>query len=232
MPSTPHVEDGRNRVLVVIPAFNEASHVPELLDRIRKVHPLEDVLIVDDGSTDETASLAEQAGVRVLRNPQNLGKGASLYRGFQWALQHGYDGVITMDADLQHPPELIPRFLEKARMGYDVVVGSRFHDFGEMPWDRYFSNRSTTLVLSLLTHTRLQDTQSGYRYLSARFLRVFRPTTRRFDFESEVLYQAALKGFKIGYVPMATVYGQEESSIHKVWDTVRFILLAIRLLWR
>ncbi len=221
-----------SRVLVVIPAFNEAAHLPRLLERIRRVHPLEDVLVIDDGSTDGTGEVARRAGAQVLKNPQNLGKGASLYRGFQWALQHGYDGVITMDGDLQHPPELIPSFLDKARAGYDLVIGSRFHDFGDMPWDRYFSNRATTLVLSLLTHTRLQDTQSGYRYLSARFLKGFEPSTHRFDFESEVLYRAALQGFKIGYVPMETVYGQEQSSIHKVWDTVRFILLAIRLLWR
>ncbi len=220
-------------LLVVIPAFNEERHLPELLHRLQRVIPLDQVLVVDDGSRDRTALLAEAAGARVLRNPRNQGKGYSLYRGFQYALQEGYDAVLTLDADLQHPPEYLPAFLARAREGYHVVVGSRFHDMRGMPLDRYLTNKTTTLVLSVLTGQRLQDTQSGYRLIRREVLERFQPTTFRFDFESELLFQAALQGFRIGYVPIPTIYGQERSSIHKVRDTWRFIRLSLKLLaWR
>ncbi len=218
------------KTLVVIPAYNEARHLPVLLRRIQKVHPLNQVLVVDDGSEDGTAEVARRAGARVLQNPRNRGKGFSLYQGFQEALQQGYDAVITLDADLQHPPESIPAFVAKAREGYHVVVGSRFHDMRGMPLDRYLTNKTTTLVLSLLAGQRLEDTQSGYRLIRREVLERFRPTTFRFDFESELLFQAAMYGFRIGYVPIPTIYGREQSSIHKVRDTLRFIRLSLKLL--
>ncbi len=218
------------KILVVVPAFNEAHHLPALLRRLERVIPLQQVLVVDDGSTDGTPEVARRAGARVLQNPENRGKGYSLYRGFQQALAEGYDAVITLDADLQHPPEKIPEFLQKAREGYYVVVGSRFHDMRGMPWDRYLTNKTTTLVLSLLAGQRLQDTQSGYRLIRHEVLERFQPTTFRFDFESELLFQAAIHGFRIGYVPIPTIYGGEQSSIHKVRDTLRFIRLSLKLL--
>ncbi len=216
--------------LVVIPAYNEERHLPMLLQRLQRVVSLDHVLVVDDGSQDQTATVARRAGAQVLQNPENRGKGYSLYQGFRRALTAGYEAVITLDADLQHPPEKIPEFLKKAEEGYHVVVGSRFHNLQGMPLDRYLTNKTTTLVLSVLAGQRLQDTQSGYRLIRREVLERFRPTTFRFDFESELLFQAAMYGFRIGYVPIPTIYGQEKSSIHKVRDTWRFIRLSLKLL--
>lgn len=222
---------GRVKILVVVPAFNEGKSIPTLLRKLKRYIDSEDIVVIDDGSVDNTYELAIKEGVKVIKHWKNMGKGRSLADGFQIALLEGYNGVITIDADLQHPVELIPEFLEKAKF-YDIVIGSRFNNLSGMPWDRYFSNKATSLVLSLLTGSRIEDTQSGYRYISIEVLRNMRPTVSKFDFESEVLFQAVKKGYRIGYVTLPTVYGVEKSSVRKFRDTLRFIWLAVRLLWQ
>lgn len=222
---------GRIKILVVIPAYNEGKSIPTLIRKLKSFFDSKDIVVIDDGSEDNTYILAKKEGVNVIRHLKNQGKGRSLADGFQLALQKGYDGVITIDADLQHPVELIPRFLEEARF-FDIVIGSRFENMSGMPWDRYFSNRVTSLVLSLLSGKHLEDTQSGYRYISTKVLKILKPTVSRFDFESEILFQAVKRGFRVGYVPLPTVYGVERSSIRKFRDTLRFIWLAVRLIWQ
>lgn len=222
---------GRVKILVVVPAFNEGKSISTLLRKLKRYIDSDDIVVIDDGSVDNTYDLAKKEGVKVIKHSKNMGKGRSLADGFQIALLEGYNGVITIDADLQHPVELIPEFLEKAKF-YDIVIGSRFNNLSGMPWDRYFSNKATSLVLSLLTGTRIEDTQSGYRYISIEVLRNMRPTVSKFDFESEVLFQAVKRGYRVGYVTLPTVYGAEKSSVRKFRDTLRFIWLAVRLLWQ
>lgn len=221
----------RVKILVVIPAFNEGKSISTLLKELKRYVNPGDIVVVDDGSEDDTYRRAKEEGVRVIKHQRNLGKGQSLADGFKLAIQMGYDGVITIDADLQHPVKLLPEFIKKAGL-YDIVIGSRFNNLSGMPFDRYFSNRATSLVLSLLTGTRLEDTQSGYRYISSEVLRNTRPTMPRFDFESEILFQAVKKGYRVGYINLPTVYGTEKSSVRKFRDTIRFIWLAVRLLWQ
>ncbi len=220
------------KVLIVIPAYNEGSTIRELLRRLKSLVSPCDILVVDDGSTDGTGELAAYEGVRVLRNLYNIGKGESLKRGFTIALREGYGGVITMDADLQHDVDDLNGILQKASEGFDIVVGSRWYDFSGMPLDRYLSNRLTTLVLSLLAGRRLEDTQSGYRFIRRTVLEKVSVPSSRYDFESEFLLRAALYGFKIGFSPIKTIYAGEKSHIHKLRDTLRFVKLTLKYLWR
>ncbi|MCD6087231.1 MAG: glycosyltransferase family 2 protein [Candidatus Hydrothermae bacterium] len=220
------------RILIVIPAFNEMPQIGELLGMLLKRIDRRDILLVDDGSSDGTGDVAASMGVRVLRNENNLGKGISLKKGFEVALREGYDGVITMDADLQHDVDDLPSIMAMARKGYDMVIGSRWKDMSGMPFDRYFTNRLTTFILSLLSGKRLEDTQSGYRYISSRVLREVDVSSSKYDFESEYVLKAAIEGYSIGFAPIKTIYGAEKSHINKVRDTLRFVRLTLKYLWR
>ena len=214
-----------------MPAYNEAPRLPGVIEGLLRTFGPGDVLVVDDGSTDGTGEVALGFGVRLLRNPRNLGKGASLRRAFSLALREGYDGVLTLDGDGQHPPELAPRFLALGRRD-NLVLGSRRGSWrGDMPLANYLSNRLTTVFVSLLAGVRIEDSQSGYRFLGREVLaRV--PTRRRaFDMESELLVRAARLGFPILHVPIPVIYREKKSHIRGLRDTLRALSLAVRLLF-
>ncbi len=185
------------------------------------------VFVVNDGSTDGAPERAGASGARVIDHPANRGKGAALATGFAAALAEGAEGVITLDADGQHDPAWIPRFLDAAE-GADIVVGSRMSEPGSMPWLRVGVNRFTSVVVSRLAGTRLTDSQSGFRWISSDVLRAVRLESQRFDAESEILIKAARRGFRIAEIPVPTIYGNEVSKIRPLRDTGRFI----RLVWR
>lgn len=216
---------------VLIPAYNEEKDLPHLLSRL----PCEkkNIIVVDDGSNDSTAAVAAKCGVTVLRQEKNLGKGAAQRRGFEYLKDEPYDGVITIDADGQHDPALIPQFLKKARDGnYDIVVGTRVLEPGTaMPLIRLLTNLTTSLVVSLMSGQRIRDSQSGYRYLSARVIGNIPLTTSRYQTESEVLIKAGRQGYRIGEMPISTIYSGQKSNVNKFIDTMRFIGLCIKSLW-
>jgi glycosyltransferase involved in cell wall biosynthesis len=189
------------------------------------------VVVVDDGSTDATGREARAEGAEVIAHGANRGKGAALATGFAWALARGFDWVVTLDADLQHLPEEIPHLLDRARAGNaDVVVGCRMSEADTMPWLRYWTNRTTSLFVSLFARRRIHDSQSGFRLVRCEVLRKVRLTTRRFETESELLIETGRHGFAIAEVPISTVYGQEVSKIDKMGDTLRFVRLLLRYL--
>lgn len=216
----------------LIPAYNEVNNLPRLLDML----PLQkqDVVVVDDGSTDGTAEVAAHWGATVLKHARNKGKGAAQRTGFEYLRKKDYDGVITIDADCQHDPALIPRFLNSARDNkYDIVIGTRDLKTGtSMPLERLLTNLTTSLAVSLLSGQRITDSQSGYRFLSRRVIRNIDLETSRYQTESEILIKAGRRGYRIGEVPISTIYAGQKSNIKKDVDTLRFILLCIRSLWR
>jgi len=217
--------------LVLIPAYNEAAHIADIVRRSR-VHA-GTVLVVDDGSSDETAACGERAGAAVIRHPANRGKGAALATGFAEAHRRGFDWVVTLDGDGQHDPEHIPAFCRAAaRTRADIVVGTRKHDHAAMPAVRRCTNAMTSAVISRLTHQRLTDTQSGYRLIRVAVWRAVAVTTQAYDAESEFLIAAGRRGYRIVEIPIATLYDGERSSIHPVRDTVRFVRLAARSMLR
>ncbi|MCK4422313.1 glycosyltransferase family 2 protein, partial [candidate division WOR-3 bacterium] len=139
------------RILIVIPAYNEEERIGLLLDKLSGLFNLSDVLVVDDGSEDETASIANDYGVFLVKQPTNLGKGMALKKGFEFAIEKGYEAVITMDSDLQHNPEEIPKFIRLfEEEGGDILIGTREHDLHNMPFMRFLVNNVTSLVASIL----------------------------------------------------------------------------------
>lgn len=221
------------KVLIVIPAYNEEDNIGLLLERILKLFPLNDVLVVDDGSTDNTYSIAKDSGANLLSQPYNLGKGMALKAGFEFAIKNGYQAVITMDADLQHNPSEIPKFLVAFKEKVDLIIGTRHPSLNEMPLVRFLVNHTTSLVASLLSGIRVRDSQSGYRLLSTDLLSNINIETYRFQTETEIIIKAARLGYGVKEIPVETLYLKEtRSHINPIIDTIRFILLSIKLLWR
>ena len=217
----------RLRAAAVIPAYQEEKHVAEVARRVRA--QLEHVLVVDDGSTDATAESARRAGVDVIVHPQNRGKGESIKTGMRYWLDRGIDYVVLLDADGQHLPEEIVRFIEAAgQNNAKIFVGTRMNDVTSMPLLRRVVNRYMSDEISRACGQKIPDTQCGFRMLHRDVIPKLLGGTNRFDYETEMLIIASRSGYRIAAVPVTTVYSDEVSSIHPVRDTIRFFKLMRR----
>jgi glycosyltransferase involved in cell wall biosynthesis len=188
--------------LVVIPAHDETASVGEVVRRVRAVgYPC---VVVDDGSEDDTAEVAERAGAQVVRMPVNVGVGGAMKCGFAYAVSHGYDRVVQVDGDLQHPPEAIPDLIAAADQGADLVIGSRFSAGYDVVGARRISMRLLANLVSRRVGTRLDDVTSGFRVISEPLLSAF---SRRYPAEYlgdtvEAVLQAGASGATIVQVPV------------------------------
>jgi len=220
------------KLAVLIPAYNASQTLPELIRRIKKALPQSSVIVVNDGSQDDSGNLARKAGATVLEHKVNQGKGEALRTGFDFVVQNGLDYVITIDADLQHRPEELRLFTEEAKRGsFDLIVGTRDFSFQNMPFDRVVTNFVSSVILTLLSGQTIKDSQSGYRLISCKTLRVIKLKCRKYDLESEILIKTGRKGFKIGEVPISTVYEGSRSFINPLVDTGRFIKICWKSLF-
>ncbi|MDQ2659783.1 MAG: glycosyltransferase family 2 protein [Verrucomicrobiota bacterium] len=216
----------RATVAAVIPAYCEEKHVGAVV--VRTLQQVDHVLVIDDGSADQTAAQARAAGAEVIVHESNQGKGASIMTGLRHWLEHGFEHVIILDADGQHLPEEINRFIAAAALGMELIVGTRMNDVREMPLVRRMVNRYMSRKISRVCGQEIPDTQCGFRMLSAAVIPHLLDGECRFDYETEMLIIVSRKGFKIGAVPISTVYSDEVSSIHPVRDTLRFFKLMRR----
>ena len=209
-------------ICVVIPAFNEAETIGPLIKEI-KSQCLE-VLVIDDGSKDNTADASQKAGARVLINKKNCGKGVSLIKGFKYAVENNFDCVIAMDGDGQHLATDIPAFIQEAKNHeISVLVGNRMPNAKNMPILRFFTNQFMSWLISLLCKQQIPDSQCGFRLVKRAVLEKVKLNTANFEIESELLIKASRQGFKIAAVPITTVYRNEKSKINPFIDTFRFI---------
>jgi glycosyltransferase involved in cell wall biosynthesis len=190
---------------VIIPAFNEEGALPAVLADLRRRWPDYDVLVVDDGSTDQTAAVARQAGVAVASLPYNLGIGGALRTGFRFAVQQGYERGIQFDADGQHDAGEIPALMKALDEGADMVVGSRFADAGSgytVGRVRGGAMRVLRMGVRLLLGRSFTDTSSGFRAFSRRALEYFSHTYPVDYMDSvEALLLACYAGFKVTEIP-------------------------------
>lgn len=222
--------------IIVIPAHNEAATIADIVHRTRR--QAEAVIVVDDGSSDDTAALAEAAGAYLLRQTVNQGKGVALWLGMQEALAQGADAVITLDADGQHYPEDIPKLLATAqRQPGRLIIAARLERRERAPGLRRFANGMADFWISWAAGYPIRDTQSGFRLYPATFLhRIDAPEGERrgFAFESALLIQAARLGYYPATVAIETLYlPQGRPSHYRPWrDTGRIILLVARELLR
>lgn len=214
-------------ICVVVPGYQEEGRIGKVVRDIRAY--ASDVVVVDDGSRDRTGEEARAGGAIVLRHETNKGKGAALATGLSFAAAHGYECVITMDADGQHAASDIPAFVETyRRTGTPVLVGNRMGHADGMPLVRRWTNRFMSWLLSRHIGQRVPDTQNGFRLYRCDVLPPPRAGSEGFAAESEILLQLGLAGVTIGAVPTKTIYGDEKSKISPVADTLRFFRMLRR----
>jgi glycosyltransferase involved in cell wall biosynthesis len=217
----------RQSVAAVIPAYQEEKHIGDVVRRTRQ--QLDHVLVVDDGSNDETATRAREAGAEVIVHPKNRGKGESIKTGLRHWLDRQITWVVILDADGQHRPEEIDRFIYAAMSDRaSLVLGNRMNNISSMPLVRRLVNRYMSNTISHVCGQHIPDTQCGFRMLHRQLIPDVLGGTNRFDYETEMLIVASRKGFRIQSVPITTVYSDEVSSIHPVRDTLRFFKLMRR----
>jgi hypothetical protein len=188
-------------VIVIIPAFNEAATIADVVERALAHAP---VVVIDDGSTDDTAARAEAAGAETIRHPRRLGKGQAIRTGMAAAAIRGARVVVTLDGDGQHDPADIPRLRAAAGSPEALVIGGRLGASGEFVRGRLNAVRVTGFFMNWVTGLRVEDTQSGFRLYPLRLVRDL-PTRRGgFVFETEVLVAAARRGVTVREVPVST----------------------------
>ncbi|HSP32801.1 MAG TPA: glycosyltransferase family 2 protein [Thermoanaerobaculia bacterium] len=226
------------KVVAVIPAFNAARTLEPVVRGARE--QLDTVVVVDDGSADGTAEVAARAGATVLKHEVNRGKGAALKTAFQWACGQDVDGIVTLDADGQHLPKEIPKFLAcHGETRADLIIGGRAHLFGQMLPRRRMANRFSAWTIAIASGAKVTDSQSGYRFYSTRMLRDMHLHDDGFAMESEVIVRAGRYGFQVLTTPidLGFVDGLSTSHYKPIADTIRIAVVVARtwlscLVWR
>lgn len=214
------------RVAAVIAAFNEGPHIREVV--AGTLPHVAAVVVVNDGSTDDTADAAAKAGATVVSHLVNLGKGAAVRTGLAAIRDGGYTHALLLDGDLQHRPSDIPQLVAEAEAsGADVVVGARSFDREQMPRSRYYSNVIGSWALGRLIGVSIRDTQSGFRVIRLAALDGLPLTSTRYEVETEMLIRLARRGATVREVPVALAYDGTPSKLRPIRDTTRTCFLAI-----
>lgn len=217
------------RLSVVIPAKNEAANLPGLLAELRDVLAATpglstEVLVIDDGSTDQTGALATELGAQVVRHPESLGNGAAVKRGIREARG---DWILLLDGDGQHPPADIPAMMKLAE-GHDMVVGSRQGRGGSA--HRNFANRVYNRLASYVTNRRIPDLTSGFRLIRADVAKSYAyllPNT--FSYPTTITLAMLRGGYAVGFHPIQVRSRLGKSHIHVIRDGTRFFMIILRI---
>jgi glycosyltransferase involved in cell wall biosynthesis len=204
------VSSSERPILALIPAYEEGPRIGVVVEAARRHLP---VVVVDDGSTDDTADRARAAGATVIRQVPNAGKGAALRAGFRYALDAGAPAVVTLDADGQHDPAEIPTFLDRFRARRaELIIGQR--DLGSMPAIRRLSNTVGGMALAVALGRSVPDNQSGYRLIGRTLMRALLDSDESgFEFEVEMIARCLALGLPLDSVPIRTIYAGAPSHI-------------------
>jgi glycosyltransferase involved in cell wall biosynthesis len=218
------------KIITIIPAYNEEASIKNV---VKETLPYSDVMVVDDGSSDQTFKESEEAGAWVIKHEKNQGKGAAIKTGFKKALDNDYDILLLMDGDGQHDPRFIPDLISEMDNA-DIVIGSRFKGINphKMPLQRKLSNKLTTQIIKFVTGYHISDSQSGFRAFSNTAAKIsLEIPYDDYVFESEVLYQASRNNLKIKEKQISCKYDSEQSYITGI-NILRYILFVFKLMLR
>ena len=209
------------QIAVVIPCLNEARSIGLLVQQVRSFVPT--VIVVNDGSTDQTAHDAISAGATVINHPAPRGKGVSLRAGFDRATNLGFRWALAMDGDGQHIASDIPIFLKRAESSpAAMIVGNRMAASHRMPLLRRLVNQWMSAALNTFCNTTLPDSQCGFRLVNLEAWNRLPFRSNHFEIESELIVRFAHAGFPIDFVPIQTRYASEISKIRPLRDTFRW----------
>ncbi|MDD4955305.1 MAG: glycosyltransferase family 2 protein [Candidatus Omnitrophica bacterium] len=211
------------KIWIVIPAYNEAKSLEGVLRNLKEKNL--SIIVIDDGSKDQTYSVAKEKADIVIRNEKNLGKGMSLRRALAYLLENEkFDYIITMDGDGQHSPSDIDKFIKEAQNKENFVVGNRMDNPRVMPKTRIITNKIMSWLISKMVSQSIPDTQCGFRLINRDVLEKIKFRTNKFEVESEILIKAAKEGVTIKSIPIKSIYFRRiKSKIHPFVDTIRFI---------
>ncbi len=209
------------KVIAVVPAYNEEESIGKLVRELGSY--VDSIIVVDDGSVDETYDMAVEAGAIVLQHPKNMGKGAALKTGISKALELDADVIVAIDGDAQYNPAEIPKLITKLNEGYDIVVGCRELS-KEIPFVRRLSNIISSALLRILFKIPVKDTQCGLRAFTRTTLKKVPIRERGYLVESQILVDAARSKLKMGEVPVAVSYSGSKSKINPLRETMLFVL--------
>lgn len=203
------------RILVCVPAFNEAKTISDIVHRSKKY--ADEVIVYDDGSTDDTQQVAVSAGAIVIRSPENKGYGVAIRSLFQAAKEKGADIMITLDSDGQHSPDQIPPLVEPLKQGFDLVIGSRFlrnDDKVKVPRFRSFGIKTITKLTQAASYRGITDSQSGFRAYNKNALTKINLYEDGMAVSTEILLRAGEKKLLVAEVPITINYDTEDTSTH------------------
>ncbi|MBS3128325.1 glycosyltransferase family 2 protein [Candidatus Woesearchaeota archaeon] len=189
-------------VWIIIPAYNEEKHMKDVLTKVKKIN--QQIVVIDDGSSDNTKRIAEEMNVMVLHHKINLGKGAAIKTGCDFAFLNDAKYVVLMDADGQHKPEDIPTLLQ-ALKDHDIIFGSRKLN-KHMPLMMRFGNWFITTLTQFLYGIKLHDTQCGFRVLTKKAYEQVRWEAKDYSMETEMIARAGKKRLRYQEVPIETIY--------------------------
>lgn len=218
------------KFITIIPAYNEEAAINKVVSSSLKYS---DVLVVDDGSSDQTGGLSRQAGARVIKHTKNKGKGAAIKSGIEYALKEEYQAMIMLDGDGQHDPQFIPGSMNKLNDA-DFIICSRFLEGPprKMALGRKISNKLTTSLLRYTTGYHVTDSQCGFRAFSDKAARIFLSIPYDdYEFESEMLYLASLNKLTIKEMAIPSSYQGEKSYITSI-KIMKYIYYILKLLLR
>jgi glycosyltransferase involved in cell wall biosynthesis len=207
----------------VIPAYNEEKSIANIIKKTKKY--ITNVIVVDDGSKDKTKEVAEKSGTIVLRHIVNLGKGATLKTGCDYAVKKNAKYIVVLDADAQHDPDDIPRFIEKLKK-YDIVFSYRKLS-KKMPFVLRFGNWFISRVIRVLYNVDLIDTQSGFRAFTRETYKKIRWNASDYSMESEMISKAGKQRLKYVQIPISTIY----SDKYKGTTIIDGIKIVLNMFW-
>lgn len=209
------------KTAIIIPAYNAGKQLKNVIQSMPKNINKNDVIVVDDGSKDDTYEIAKSLGVVVLKHEKNMGYGAAQKTAYNYTIKKNYGIVIMIHADGQHDPKNIVDFTDLIEnKGFDVVTGTRFKGGSAlkdgMPLKKVIGNRLLTSIVRLFTGLKVSETHNGYRAYSIKALKSmdFVGNSNKFEFDTEILLQAKSNKFKIGEIPIKTVYKDEKSHLN------------------
>jgi glycosyltransferase involved in cell wall biosynthesis len=215
------------KACVIIPTYNEAKEIGNVIRRLRQQNL--DVVVIDDGSKDNTCLIAKENGASVIRNEINEGKGASLIKGFNYAIENNFDAVITMDGDGQHIPEEVSNFINAAGHSLaGLLIGDRMALSKGMPVLRWLTNKVMSWLISKAAGQPIPDTQCGFRLIKTEALKKIQLKTKKYETESEIIFKISRAGYQIKSIPIKTVYQNGRSHINPFIDTLRFFKFLIK----
>ncbi|MBK8946523.1 MAG: glycosyltransferase family 2 protein [Ignavibacteriae bacterium] len=221
-----NISENKNKICAVIPFYNEKSTLDKIISETLNFVDL--LILVNDGSTDNwQTEIPTNEKLILISHENNLGKGAALKNGFTKSIELKTLFTITLDADLQHDPKQIPNFLNHIE-NYDCLIGKRETRNTQMPIHRRLSNYLTSKLLSIKTGTKILDSQSGFRAFKTNILENILPEYMGFEAESEMIVKLCKQNYKLGFISIPTIYGNDNSKMKAIPTILGFTKVLIK----